>query len=142
MTYKRPVRVRFFVGPGSGVLSNFRFFLYSVNEAIVKYIHRLRRFIALKKLRLDRIEAQRFSHTREAAPMNRQRAERLQQATMLRCWITFVRGETIPGIHLVQLEHVRVACRLRDDRRGRDACRERVASDDAALRHLAVRNLS
>jgi hypothetical protein len=26
--------VCFFVGPGSGVLSNFRFFLYSVKEAI------------------------------------------------------------------------------------------------------------
>lgn len=28
----RPVRVRFFFGPGSGVLSNFRLRLYSVND--------------------------------------------------------------------------------------------------------------
>jgi len=30
----RPVRVRFFFGPGSGVLSNLRFFLYSDSDAM------------------------------------------------------------------------------------------------------------
>jgi hypothetical protein len=37
MTKMRPVFVRFFSGPGSEVLLKWRFFLYSVREAIGFY---------------------------------------------------------------------------------------------------------
>src|SRR6185503_10520480 len=54
--------------------------------------------------------------------------------------ITFMCRESVSGIHLVQLEHVGVASCFSEDRRGRDTRRKSIATNDAALRRLAMRN--
>ena len=63
----------------------------------------------VKKLGLNRVQAQHFSNSTEAAPMNWKRTELLECTAMFRCWITFMRGKTITLVESIHLPHVRVA---------------------------------
>ncbi len=99
-------------------------------------------FHSREEFGLDWIKAQRFSDTRETPSVDRKGPESFERAAVLGCRITLVSCESVAGVELIHLEHVRVAGGLRDDGRGCDTCGERVAADDSALRHLAVRDLS
>src|SRR5690349_15193563 len=63
-----------------------------------------------------------------------------QDATVFGGGITFMTSETVAGVELVHLEHVRIARRLRDNRGGGDRGGESVTANDAALWCLSVWN--
>src|SRR5207253_1891765 len=93
----------------------------------------------LKQVRLDRIEPQNFSYSRKASPVNRQRPKFLQDAAVLGGWIAFVGCQTIAGIDVIELDHVRVTRRLGDDRGRRNTGRKSVTVHNASLWRRAVR---
>src|SRR6185295_3082369 len=57
---------------------------------------------------LNRIESEHLANAGETAPVNRNRAEFLQQTAMLRRGITLVRLEIVSGMNGVELGHQRI----------------------------------
>src|SRR5207237_8824046 len=74
----------------------------------------------LKHLCLHRFKSERATHGREAAAMNRERAEFVQGAIVCGRRVAFVCGATVAGIELIKLAHICVARRLGDERGGGD----------------------
>src|SRR6266498_4520111 len=95
-----------------------------------------------KQLTLNWIETEDLAYACEAPAVNWRGAQLFQKTTVLRRGITFVRGEVVAWMHRIKFSHQCIARGLGDDRGSRDAGRERVTLDDAALRRRAVRYAS
>src|SRR4029434_4603130 len=89
----------------------------------------------------DRRQTETLSHGSEAAPVDRARTKLLQAPQVLGRAVAHVLPEAVARMDLVELAHQRVARRLGQDRRRRNATLAGIAVDDRACRDRQARHL-